>query len=117
MLIAEGIPNAQKITGKKAVTGEDVRRGLETINIDAARLKELGLEGFGRPIAALLRRPQRPPPGLHAGMGRREMGEDHPTRSSRMTDRVQAELEAAAKDYAEKNAGWPKRTEACDKAS
>jgi branched-chain amino acid transport system substrate-binding protein len=26
-------------------------------------------------------------------------------------------VEAAAKDYVEKNAGWPKRTEACDKAS
>ena len=26
-------------------------------------------------------------------------------------------LDAAAKDYAEKNAGWPKRSEACDKAS
>jgi branched-chain amino acid transport system substrate-binding protein len=25
--------------------------------------------------------------------------------------------DAAAKDYAEKNAGWPKRTEACDKSS
>ena len=34
-----------------------------------------------------------------------------------MTDRVKAQLDAAAKDYAEKNAGWPKRTEACDKAS
>jgi branched-chain amino acid transport system substrate-binding protein len=37
MLIAEGIRSAQKVTGKKAVTGEDVRRGLENINIDAAR--------------------------------------------------------------------------------
>ena len=26
-------------------------------------------------------------------------------------------LDASAKDYAEKNAGWPKRSEACDKAS
>ena len=50
MLIAEGIRNAQKVTGKKVVTGEDVRRGLETINLDAARLKELGLEGFAAPI-------------------------------------------------------------------
>ena len=30
MLIAEAIADAQKITGKKVVTGEDVRRGLET---------------------------------------------------------------------------------------
>ncbi len=32
MLIAEAIRNAQKITGKKVVTGEDVRRGFETLN-------------------------------------------------------------------------------------
>ena len=37
MLIAEAIRNAQKITGKKAITGEDMRRGLETLKISAAR--------------------------------------------------------------------------------
>ena len=46
MLIAEGIRNAQKVTGKKVVTGEDVRRGLETLNITEARLKELGHGGL-----------------------------------------------------------------------
>ena len=37
----------------------------------------------------------------------------------RADDRQRASVssKAAAKDYAEKNAGWPKRTEACDKAS
>src|ERR1700675_4561812 len=30
VLIAEAIRNAQRITGKKQVTGEDVRRGLES---------------------------------------------------------------------------------------
>ncbi len=34
-----------------------------------------------------------------------------------MKDKVRPLIEAAAKDYAEKNAGWPKRTEACDKTS
>ena len=33
-----------------------------------------------------------------------------------MSDRVRPLLEAAAKDYAEKN-NWPKRTEACDNRS
>ena len=50
MLIAEAIRNAQKITGKKVVNGEDVRRGLETLNITEARLKELGMEGFASPV-------------------------------------------------------------------
>src|SRR6188508_3143994 len=47
VLVAEAIRNAQKLTGKKVVTGEDVRRGLETIEISDARWKELGLAGFG----------------------------------------------------------------------
>ena len=83
MLIAEGIAQAQKLTGKKAVTGEDVRRGMENIKLDPARLKELGLEGFTDSRSTLLRRPQRPPRRLHAGMGRHEMGEDLRTPSSR----------------------------------
>ena len=53
MLIAEAIRNAQKITGKKVVTGEDVRRGLETLNITAARWKEIGLPRASRaPVTA-----------------------------------------------------------------
>ena len=43
-------PQRAEITGKKVVTGEDVRRGLETLNISAARWKELGLPDFGAPI-------------------------------------------------------------------
>src|SRR5580700_8585139 len=50
VLIAEAIAAAQKVTGKKAVTGEDVRRGLEHIDLDAVRLKTLGLEGFASPL-------------------------------------------------------------------
>ena len=30
-VIAEAIRNAQKITGKKAITGDEMRRGLETL--------------------------------------------------------------------------------------
>ena len=31
-----------------------------------------------------------------------------------MSDRAQLLIDEAAKAYAEKNAGWPQRTEACD---
>ena len=51
VLVAEAIRNAQKLSGKKVVTGEDVRRGLEALNISEARWKELGLPGFGAPIS------------------------------------------------------------------
>ncbi len=42
IIIAEAIRNAQQISGKKEITGEDMRRGLETLEISAARLKEIG---------------------------------------------------------------------------
>ena len=113
VLTAEAIAEAQKITGKKVVTGEDVRRGLENLDLDAARLKELGLEGF-------------------AGSFKTTCG-DHNSHSATFVQqwdgakwvkvsglvtpdaaRVQPLLDEAAKAYAEKNAGWPARTEPCD---
>jgi branched-chain amino acid transport system substrate-binding protein len=116
LLIAEGIATAQKLTGKKAVTGEDVRRGMENIKLDPARLKELGLEGFTDQLVLSC--------SNHNGHRAAFMQEWDGTKWVKvsnpiepMTDRVRGQLEAAAKDYAEKNAGWPKRTETCDKAS
>ena len=116
MLIAEGIRNAQKLTGKKVVTGEDVRRGLETINLDPARLKELGLEGFTSPIALSCTDHN----GHRAAFvqewdGAKWVKVTDPIEP--MTHRVKGQLDAAATDYAEKNTGWPKRTEPCDKQS
>ncbi len=113
MLIAEAIAAAQKVTGKKVVTGEDVRRGLENLNIDDARLKAIGLAGFAPPLKTTC--------------------SDHNTHSATFvqqwdgakwvkvsdaiasaTAKVQPLINEAAKGYAETNAGWPKRTEACD---
>ena len=45
-VVAEAIANAQKITGKKNITGADMRKGLETLNLTPARIKEAGFEGF-----------------------------------------------------------------------
>jgi branched-chain amino acid transport system substrate-binding protein len=116
MLIAEGIANAQKITGKKMVTGEDVRRGLENLDLSAARLKELGLEGFADPIKLSCTD--------HNGHKAAFVQEWDGTKYVKVTepipplaDKVQPLLQAAAKDYAEKNSGWPQRTETCDKSS
>jgi len=49
-LIAEGIRNAQKLTGKKLIDGTDMRRGLKSLSITEARWKEMGLPGFAEPI-------------------------------------------------------------------
>jgi branched-chain amino acid transport system substrate-binding protein len=115
VLIAEAIRNAQQITKKKVVTGEDVRRGLETLNITEARWKELGLPGFAAPVVNVNCADHN---GHHAAYVQQWDG----TKWVKITDwitpmkeEVRPLLEAAAKDYVEKNTGWPKRTEPCDK--
>ncbi|MCA3563161.1 MAG: ABC transporter substrate-binding protein [Methylocystis sp.] len=116
MLMVEAIRNAQKITGKKVVSGEDVRRGMEALNITEARLKEMGMEGFAAPLQLSC--------GDHSGHNKVFVSEWDGSKYVKgsdwiapLKDEVRPLIEAASKDYAEKNAGWPKRTEACEKAS
>jgi len=113
MLIAEAIRTAQQVTGNKVVTGEDVRRGLENLNIDEARLKEIGLEGFTQPVKLTCADHN----GHFATFVQSWNGSAYEKASDYITpmnDKVEPLLEADAKAYAEKNAPWPERTEACD---
>ena len=117
VLIAEAIRNAQRITGKKAVTGEDVRRGLEALNITEARWKELGLPEFGGPITGVSCTD-------HNGHQSAYMQQWDGARWAKVTDwispmkdKVRPLLEAAASEYVSKDPAWPKRTEPCDKSS
>ena len=50
ILNSEAIRTAQAKFGKKPLTGEQVRWGLENLNIDDKRLKELGAAGLLQPI-------------------------------------------------------------------
>src|SRR5437773_951507 len=50
MLGVEAIRTAQEKFGKKPLTGEQVRWGLENLNLTAERIKQLGFEGELRPI-------------------------------------------------------------------
>ena len=116
VLIAEGIRTAQKLTGKKNIDGADMRRGLESLNITEARWKELGLPNFAEPIHLSC--------SDHNGHNNifvvkwdgakwvKQAGSLEP-----IHDKVQPLIDAAAADYVKANAGWPKRTEACDKSS
>ena len=113
MLIAEAIAEAQKITGKKVVTGEDVRRGLENLNLDAARLKAT------RPRR--LRRPLKTTCSDHNSHSATFVQQWDGAKWVKVSDligpdtaKVQPLLDEAAKTYAEKNAGWPNRSEVCD---
>ncbi len=115
-VIAEGIRNAQKITGKKDITGDEMRRGLETLQISAARWKEMGLGGFAAPISVTCDDHN----GHHSAYVQQWDGANWVKVSdwiAPMKDKVVPLLDAAAADYVKKNAGWPKRTEACDKSS
>ena len=50
MLGVEAIRTAQGKFGKKPLTGEQVRWGLENLNLTADRIKQLGFEGVMQPI-------------------------------------------------------------------
>jgi len=50
MFGVEAVRTAQAKFGNKPMTGEQVRWGLENFDLTEARLKELGMEGFTRPV-------------------------------------------------------------------
>jgi branched-chain amino acid transport system substrate-binding protein len=50
MLGVEGVKRAQTRFGKKPLTGEQVRWGLENLALDAAAIKKIGFEGYMDPI-------------------------------------------------------------------
>ena len=50
IVTTEAIRTAQGKYGVKVLSGEEVRWGLENLNITKARLKELGAEGFMAPL-------------------------------------------------------------------
>ena len=116
VLIAEAIRTAQRLTGKKQVTGEDVRRGLETLNISDARWTELGLPGSAAPIHFSCA-----DHNGHNGIYLVEWDGNKWTKApgwiEPIKDKVLPLIESAATNYVSANAGWPKRTEACDKSS
>jgi len=116
MLIAEAIATAQKITGKKVVDGVDVRRGLESLNLDDARLKAIGLTGFASPFKLTCA-----DHNSHGALFVQQWDGAKWVKASAAispaSEKVQPLIDAAAKGYAEKNAGWPVRTEACDNKS
>jgi branched-chain amino acid transport system substrate-binding protein len=112
VLIAEGIRKAQELTGNKAITGADMRVGLENLNIDEARWEAMGLPGFAEPLQLSC--------ADHSGHVRLYMQQWNGTAYEpasdwfeSMTDVVLPMLKAAATDYVAKNQPWPERQEEC----
>jgi branched-chain amino acid transport system substrate-binding protein len=116
MIIAEAIRNAQRLTGRKVITGEDMRRGLESLNITEERLAQLGMTGFARPFRVSCSDHS----GHHAAYVAKWDGTTWVKASDwidPIKDKVIPLIDKAAQDYAAANTGWPKRTEPCDKSS
>jgi branched-chain amino acid transport system substrate-binding protein len=116
MLMGEAIRTAQQLTGKKVVTGEDVRRGLEQLNITEARMKEIGAEGMAAPVRVSC--------GDHSGHSKVFITTWDGTKWTKgsdwtdpLKDKVRALIDQEAQAYASSTAGWPKRSESCDKSS
>lgn len=113
VLIAEAIAVAQRLTGKPVVNAEDVRRGFESIDLNQARLKELGLEGFMPEIKLSCED--------HSGHHEVYVQQWDGTTWQRasdwfepMTDIVRPMLEQAAAEYVKANQPWPERAEPCE---
>ena len=70
MLGVESIRTAQTKFGNKPLTGEQVRWGIENLDLTAERIKELGFEGMLQPIKVTLRRPRRHARRPHPAVGR-----------------------------------------------
>ena len=109
VVVAEAIATAQKMTGKKNITGADMRLGLENFNLSEARLKELGLEGFTAPIKASCKD--------HEGAGGVFLQQWDGSDWKRVTDPiapmndiVRPMLEEAATKYIADKPGWKTQT-------
>ena len=105
VIISEAVRAAQAATGKSVLTGEDMKVGLESFVLDAARLEELGLSGFTAPIKGSC--------ADHEGQGSIFIhtwnGEDWEKSSDLippMTDIVGPLLTAAAEKYVSDKPEW-----------
>jgi len=100
MLTVEAIRKAQEKFGKRVVTGEEVRWGAENVNLDAARIKAIGVEGLIQPLKTSCQD--------HGGAHRARIHTWDGEKWSYTSDVYQADMgllrpmiEASAKKYAE----------------
>ena len=99
LITVEGVRKAQEKYGKKPLTGEQVRWGLENLNLDEKRLKALGAEGFMPPLKITC--------ADHEGSGMLKFQQWDGTKWNSISDwieperaRVRAKIEASSTAYA-----------------
>lgn len=111
VLIAEAIRTAQQISGKVAITGADMRLGLENLDLTEERLEEIGLAGFTIPIKVTCKDHA----GAHPIYLQRWNGtgwEPATDFITPMSDRVRPLLEASAVEYISDKPDW--QTQTCE---
>jgi branched-chain amino acid transport system substrate-binding protein len=111
MLVVEAIRKAQEISGKKVITGEDMRKGMEALDLSAERLKELGFGDTVNPVKITCKDHS----GGHAAFIQQWDGKKWNKVSDwiePMTDVVRPLLEEAAAKYISDKPNWP--TQKCD---
>ena len=107
LVTVEGVRKAQEKFGKKPLNGEQVRWGLEHLNLDAIRLKALGAEGFMPPLKITC--------ADHEGSGMLKFQQWDGTRWNAISDwieperaRVRAKIEASSLAYAKEKGIAPR---------
>ena len=109
MILVEGIKEAQEKYGTTEVSAEQLRWGLENLDISEARLKELGMSGMMVPFKTSCTD--------HNGHGGAWMLEWDGAKFVKVSDHITPDRaaiepleEAKAEEYAQNNAPWPDRS-------
>jgi branched-chain amino acid transport system substrate-binding protein len=106
MILTEGVKAAQANFNTKVINAEQLRWGLENLNIDEAKLKEIGMEGMIVPFKTTC--------ADHTGHGGAFMLEWDGTKFVKASELIMPDRDAIvpleiekAKEYAAANAPWP----------
>lgn len=112
VILAEAVTVAQEHADTPDISREDLRWGFENLNLDEARLKEIGVEGMMAPFSTSC--------ANHAGNASAWMVEWDGEKFVKVSDLLSADretidalVEEQAAAYAEANAPWPTNEE-CD---
>jgi branched-chain amino acid transport system substrate-binding protein len=111
VVVAEVIGIAQKMTGKKNITGDDMRKALENVDMSEARLAELGLSGFMVPMKSTCNDHAGSHPVIMTQWDGKEWTRVEGGITPVMTDAVRPLLEKAATKYISDKPGWT--TQSC----
>jgi branched-chain amino acid transport system substrate-binding protein len=109
VIVAEAIRTAQEKTGKKVITGEDMRIGLENLDLTPERLEAIGLKDFTIPMKVTCQFHDGGSNKLYLqewdGSAWQRVAEIEP-----MYDVVRPMLEQAAADYLKDKPDWQTQT-------